>query len=118
MGEKKQIYNQIIETLDRYDVDSYTIFQFGKYYGHTDPIINNLMKYYHIYNFNTQNPTNKHCETIHKFIANFLQKRIGLIKTDGIVYGSIIDDIKRLQNLIDFLNSIYVYAMSNNRREI
>ena len=116
-GEKKQLYRQIRETLDCHDVDSYTIFQFGRYHGHVDQIINDLMKYYHIYVFNTQNPTLEDTETIYKFIANFVQKRIDSIKKDGIVFGSIEKDIRRLQSFVDFLNSIYSFNVISNSKK-
>lgn len=119
-GEKKQIYGQIIETLDRHDVDSYTIFQFGKYHGHIDPIINELIKYYHIYVINTQEPQNKNIEMIYKFISNFLQRRINGRKGNTIIFGDLLVEIKRLQSFVDFLNSMnlsFSYIISNDSKK-
>jgi len=113
-GEKKQLYGQIIETLDRYNVDSYTIFQFGKYHGHIDHIINDLMKYYHIYVFNKWQPEKKDITTIYTFIINFLQKRIDSMNKDGLIFGTIQNDVARLQDFVDFLNPLLSFNVISN----
>jgi len=102
-GEKKQIYSQIIETIDRQNVDSYTIFMFGTYHGHIDTVINELIKFYHISVFNTQEPQTGDIDTIYRFISSFLQRRIDGRKGNTIIFGELQVEVKRLQNFVDFL---------------
>jgi len=120
MGEKTELYNQIIETIDRYDIDSYTIFQFGRYHGHNDPLINNLMKYYHMYVFNTEEPSYDNFDTIYKFITDFLKKRINTIRSKKIIFGEMDKELKRLENFTNFLanrnslNIIRIYKKNSS----
>lgn len=116
MGEKTELYKQVIETIDRYDIDSYTVFQFGRYHGHNDPLINNLMKYFHIYVFNKVEVESDDLETVSRFVSDFLQKRINLMKNGGKIFGCIEKDVKRLQSFVDFLVSIRSFNCYRKKR--
>lgn len=113
-GEIKHIKKQSLESIDRDNVDSYTIFQVGKFHGSFD--FNENMRYYRTFIFNTKEFTEKNAQTMFGFIGNLIKKRAVNMLNDGLIFGILKQDTDRLLQCSDFLLSIYSYNIIRNIR--
>jgi len=102
-GELQGIYRQAVECFDNTCVDSYTIFLYGRLYGHIDRVQNTPMRRYKTFVQNTDNPSKENMFRMYSFIERFLVKRVQIMTRGGVVFGSIADDVKRLNELTGFL---------------
>lgn len=111
-GEIKQIKKQSLECCNTYNMDSYTIFQVGRFHGRFE--LNENIKFHNTYIFNVETFTNKQETLFYNLICNFLNRRIQKMDTGGLVFGTIREDIRRLERCIDILNSISTINISSN----
>lgn len=114
-GEIKQIKQQTMESMDTYDIDSYTIFQFGKFHGTFE--FNENMKFHKIFILNSKNYEQKHENLIYQQIIKFIQKRINKISMNPIRFNDLDNDLKRLNHCITIINNITLLS-SNIRSDI
>ena len=102
-NEIKKIYEQCKEVLDSQDIDSYTIFLFGKNHDWIDPIID-FPRRYNIVRFNTAYPSITHRNRTYRIISNFLRKRAKSIMSKKVVYGDVLNDCKRIIDVAEKLD--------------
>ena len=110
-GEIREIKKQILETCDLVNVDSYTIFQIGRFHGRFD--LNENIKFHNMFIFNTTEFTETYENRFYKLLMNFLQTRVDNIKKNY-VFGTIEADVKRIEKFIDMINNIYTNISSKN----
>ena len=104
-GEISELWRQVTDCVDKQDVDSYTIYVFGRFHGYYDPVVNSNMKRYKIFIMNTEMVTGKGLGVIRGNLQRFFLKRIKRMSGDGLVFGGIADDICRLQGFVDWLQA-------------
>lgn len=101
-GEIREIHTQCMELLDKRQTNSYTIFQSGKLHGHFH--LNENMKYYGMFIFNTNDIQDKHIDLLITTVQRNLRRKIEKVECGHVLFGNLKKDIKRMHVFIDYLD--------------
>jgi ribosomal protein S27E len=96
-GEIKQLHAQIIECFDNRDVDSYTIFQQGEFYGYFDPVLNKNTRQYNMFILHGTVLTKKQLTLMTRIVTNYIESRCSKITNNQVVYSRLKTDVARLR---------------------
>lgn len=106
MGELKNIHRQCTEAIDRVNIDSYTIFLFGRFHGYIDRVTNKPFRWWKIYILNRSTPTVEDENRVYSFISRVITNRCDRMVAGGMIFGTIVEDVERLRCFADSLNVI------------
>ena len=109
-GEIREIREQTLESTDKTDMDSYTIFQQGKLHG--DFRLNENIRFHNTFIINNKNYGQKQEQLIYQHIINFIQKRIDRVSENKVLYKGLEQDIERLQSFVSIINNINLLAFN------